>query len=185
MTLDLRTVADDVLLRSPDDLAIVDPDCTWTYRDLSDAIRFASARLRAARVGIDDRVYIIANPGRLALVSTYAAMRLGATPALVNPRLTADEVRAMVELAGSAAAYVVGDGYADRVSSSDVAVTGSELLESFDGDDSPATQAGHDGLILFTSGTTGLPKPVPVPTTTLTARLAPYVDPPAKQVRLL
>jgi long-chain acyl-CoA synthetase len=185
VTLDLRTVADDVLLRDPERLAIVDPDLSWTYAELSTAIRYAAARLPAAGVTTDGLVYIVANAGRLALTATYAAMRLGATPALVNPRLTADEVRALVELAGAGAAAVAESGYADRVAELGIPVIGEELLDAFDGDDSPSAAEGHDGLLLFTSGTTGLPKPVPVPTPTLTARLAPYVDPPAAQVRLL
>jgi long-chain acyl-CoA synthetase len=112
-------------------------------------------------------------------------MRLGATPALVNPRLTAEEVATLVELAGKGAAAVAGQGYANRVADLGVPVIGEELPEAFDGDDSPSAKDGRDGLVLFTSGTTGLPKPVPVPWQTLAARLAPYLDPPTRQVRLL
>ena len=185
MTLDLRTVADNLLVRDPDRAAIIDPDCTWSYTELTNAIRFAAARLRDAGVGVDSTVYVIANPGRLALTATYAAMRLGATPALVNPRLTAEEVTTLVDLAGTGAAAVVGHGYADRVAALGIPVIGDELVEPFDGDDSPCDESGRNGLVLFTSGTTGLPKPVPVPTPTLTARLAPYAEPAAAQMRLL
>jgi long-chain acyl-CoA synthetase len=44
---------------------------------------------------------------------------------------------------------------------------------------------GDEGVVLFTSGTTGLPKPVPVAVTTLRDRLAPYAEPPEPQVRML
>src|SRR5581483_7464313 len=55
-----------------------------------------------------------------------------------------------------------------------------------DGDSAAAARPGRDAVVLFTSGTTGLPKPVPVPWQTLTDRLAPYVDPPTPpQVRML
>ncbi|HWA67258.1 MAG TPA: fatty acid--CoA ligase family protein [Mycobacteriales bacterium] len=185
MALDLRTVADDLLLRDPDRAAIVDPDLTWTYAELAAAVRHAAARLRAAGVEVGGLVYVIANPGRLALAATYAAMRLGATPALLNPRLTAAEVAELVGLAGAGAAAVVQSGYTDRVTGLDLPLVTEELLDPFTGDDSPATAQGKNGLLLFTSGTTGLPKPVPVPAATLTARLAAYVDPPAAQVRLL
>ena len=185
MSLDLRTVADDLLCRSPDTVAIIEPDLTWTYRDFSDAIRYGAARLRAAGVGIDDLVYVVANPDRLALTATFAAMRIGATPALVNPRLTSEEVSTLVDITGKAAAAVVGGGYADRVAALGVPVLDEELLEPTDADDAPAVREGRDALVLFTSGTTGLPKPVPVPWSTLTERLAPYADPAATQMRLL
>jgi long-chain acyl-CoA synthetase len=183
--LDLRTVADDLLVRDPDRPALVEPDADWTYRDFAAAIRSAAARLRAAGVGIGDRVYVIAGPGRLALTATFGTLRLGATPALINPRLTSEEVATLVGLAGDGAAVVVEPQCTDRASALSMPMLGMELGEPATGDDSPGSGPAADGLVLFTSGTTGLPKPVPVPWDTLTTRLAPYVESPASQVRLL
>lgn len=185
MALDLRTLADDLFVRSPDRVAFVEPDATWTYGEFAAAVRSGAARLREAGVNVDDRVYVIAGPGRLALTATFAALRIGATPALINPRLTAREVATLVDLAGKGAAVVADRECMDRAAELTPPLLGAELLDAATGDDAAATETAADGLILFTSGTTGLPKPVPVPWDTLTARLAPYVAVAEPQMRLL
>jgi acyl-CoA synthetase (AMP-forming)/AMP-acid ligase II len=184
--LDLRTVADDLLTRAPERTAVIDPAGEWTFRDLRAAVLAASARLRAAGVGIDDHVLIVDAPSRLVLVGALAAMRLGATPTMINPRLTAVEVTTLSGLVHPGPVAVVGPDNEATVAGLGLTTVGAELLSPYDGDAAPAPTAGRDAVVLFTSGTTGLPKPVPVPWPTLTARLAPYVEPPAAaQVRML
>jgi long-chain acyl-CoA synthetase len=184
--LDLRTAADDLLTRAPDRVAVIDPEGEWSFAGLRAGILAATARLRAAGVRPDDRVLIIDIPSRLVLVAVFAAMRLGATPTLINPRLTPGEVRTLADLVGPGPVAVVGAEHADRIADLGVRWIGPELLTPTDGDSAAAATSGADGALLFTSGTTGLPKPVAVPCSTLTARLAPYVDPPtAPQVRML
>lgn len=186
MGLDLRTVADDLMTQAPDRAALIDPVGEWSFGDLGAAVRSATARLRDAGVQVDDRVYVVDAPSRLVLVAVFAAMRLGATPTMINPRLTPDEVRNLAELVSPGPVAIAGAGYEDRVAGVGVATIGPELLEATAGNDSAAPSPGQDAVVLFTSGTTGLPKPVPVPWSTLTERIAPYADaatPP--QVRML
>jgi acyl-CoA synthetase (AMP-forming)/AMP-acid ligase II len=173
--LDLREVVEDVLTRHAGRVALVEPQGAFSYAELRGAILAATARLRDVGVKPDDRVVIIDAPGRLPIVAAFAAMRLGACATLLNPRLTADEVETLVGLVGNAPVAVAGATCADRTKRLEVPVIGPELAMPYDGDDSASDVAGGDAILLFTSGTTGLPKPVPVPWPTLTARLAPYV----------
>jgi long-chain acyl-CoA synthetase len=183
--LELRTVADDLMTRDPDRIAIIDQAGQFSYREFRDAVLAATARLRDAGLKPDDRLVIIDGPSRLPLIATFAAMRLGACATLINPRLTPDEVSTLVTLVGGTPAAIAGDWYAERADRLEVPMFGPELMASYDGDDSPADRDGADAILLFTSGTTGLPKPVPVPWRTLTNRLAPYVELAGPGVRML
>jgi long-chain acyl-CoA synthetase len=185
VALDLLTAADDLLTRTPDRLALIDPDGEWTYDAFRDAVLAATGRLRAAGTKAGDRVLIVDGPTPMALATVLAAFRLGATAMPTNPRLTAAEVASLMQLTGLGPAVVAAPRFASLVAGLGRPVIGAELLDPFDGDASAAPTAGTDAILLFTSGTTGLPKPVPMPWATVTNRLAPYVDAPATQVRML
>jgi acyl-CoA synthetase (AMP-forming)/AMP-acid ligase II len=185
VALDLLTASEDLLGRTPDRVALIDPDGECSYDQLRDHVRSAAARLRAAGLSPDDRLLIVDVPSRLAVVAILAAMRLGATAMPINPKLTADEVRTLVGLTSIGPVVVATKPYLDRVAGLGTVVLGEDLLDPSDGDAAPATRPGRDAVLLFTSGTTGLPKPVPVPWQTLADRLTPYVEPPSTGVRML
>lgn len=185
MDLDLRTVADDLLARAPERIALIDPEGEYTFGELVAAIHAAAARLRSAGVGVGQRIVIIDVPSRLAIVAVFAVIRLGSTAMMINPRLTADEVAAQVAAVGYGPVAVVAEQYADLVAGLEVTAVGNELLTPYDGDHAAATEPGSDAVLLFTSGTTGLPKPVAIPERALAARLVSYVDSPQPEVRML
>ena len=160
--------------------ALIVDDRQWTYAELAVAARAMAAALDGAGVRRGERVPLIDTGGVLAFATVLGATRLGAAAAPMNPRLTVDELRVLAELAGATKVAVAGDAYRHNV---DGTVLGIEILST--GAEHQETVAGDEAVVLFTSGTTGLPKPVPVPSSTLLLRLASYVTSSAHQVRLM
>ena len=108
----------------------------------------------------------------LSIAAMLAAARIGAAAALMNPALTPSELRGLRENAGCADVGVAGEAYADRLLEAvqPKALTATELFGGSAG--SRAAAGGgvddRDGLVLFTSGTTGLPKAIRITQGTLT-----------------
>jgi len=103
-----------------------------------------------------------------------AAARIGAAAALMNVQLKPAELQELVRSAGCSAIGVAGDAYRDALAS---AVSGEvlgpeELLGAVDpGSVDSVEDDALDALVLFTSGTTGLPKAIPITADTLSKRL--------------
>ena len=133
--------------QDPDRRALIIGDEVVTYGDLQREVGRWAATLhgRGARQG--DRVALVDWGGLRATAATLAAAHLGAATAQMNPLLTDGE------LALLAAEAQCVEGLTIEAGSSPL--TAGELPERAPGGDRPA-------LVLFTSGTTGLPKAVPI-----------------------
>jgi long-chain acyl-CoA synthetase len=165
----------------PDRVALISGGERWSYKELAAGARAVAGALGAAGVRRGDRVPLVDAGGPLAFATVLGAARLGAAAAPMNPRLTPDELRALRDVAGTTSVAVAGAAYGNDL---DGTVLGAEMIAA-SGDYGDAIP-GDEAVVLFTSGTTGLPKPVPVPSATLLTRLAPYAEVVADhQVRLM
>jgi long-chain acyl-CoA synthetase len=177
----LAEVIDAPTAACPSRAALLIGDETWTYGDLGEAVAGGTARLTAEGVRPGQRVPVIAASSPLTLVAILAAARLGAAGAALNPQLTVDELGRLVELAGLAGLGVADSGHRDNLETAlgarGTVLTEAELPDQGTGTPEPVGDGDDEALVLFTSGTTGLPKPVPMPHAVLTGRIRSWCGP--------
>lgn len=166
----LAELFDPVLEKAGDRPAMVlggaDPedDEIVTYADLGAATASAANALVTMGVGSGDRVALVDECTSLFVATVLGAARVGAAAAPMSHRLVPGEIRALHRVAECERA-VAGADFTELLSE---ALGRSPLTESVLlgwGGDMPAAAAvddGDDAVVIFTSGTTGLPKPVPL-----------------------
>lgn len=149
---------------------------TWTFAELMERIDRLAAALRDGGVDRGDRVGFLGVNQPAALLTMVAVSRIGAPYVPLNFRLAGPELEFIINDAGlhtlitGAETYPVIDSIREAVSVSRYLVTettadGWESFESVIDSTDPLTEiapgASDDlGIIMYTSGTTGVPKGV-------------------------
>ncbi|NQW01438.1 MAG: acyl--CoA ligase [Rhodospirillales bacterium] len=151
--------------RRPEALALDDGRTRRSYGEMAERTARLAALLVGRGVGIGDRVAILSE-NRLEFLELYlAAARMGAIVACQNWRLAAPELRHCLELVEPVLTFV-SPRYADALAAVPGAGESIVLGAAYEqglADATPLTtivelDPEHPFIILYTSGTTGLPK---------------------------
>ncbi|MFE4972939.1 non-ribosomal peptide synthetase [Kitasatospora sp. NPDC056651] len=157
----------------PERVALADRFGEIRYGELLAQARAAAASLRAEGVGSGTPVLIVGHGDRRTVLAMLAVLMAGGCYVPVDPRYPADRVRLMAATARAALALHAGDGAdvgdgGDGPAVADLGVPvhdiPSLLTERTTAAAVPSSPAGPDDLacVMFTSGTTGVPKAVGV-----------------------
>ncbi|MER7761436.1 amino acid adenylation domain-containing protein [Streptomyces sp. NPDC097619] len=159
--------------RTPDAIAVRAPGGDLTYRELDLRARAVAAELRAAGAGPEDPVLVGVRRDTAWAVAVLGIWYAGAAPLLVDLDAPDERLRALTAASGARHAVTTGHAAAARLHER----CGAPLLWARTGGthtgppvgdrDAPGTVPGGipaQGLayVLFTSGSTGAPKPVAV-----------------------
>jgi acyl-CoA synthetase (AMP-forming)/AMP-acid ligase II len=168
------TLLDATAAADPTRIAIIVDGRSVSYDELLAAVQQCAGGLVGHGVQAGQRVAVVDTGSLLSIATVLAAARIGAAAALMNPALTPPELQGLIKNAGCANVAVAGELYADRVRDACVStvLTGTDLTTG--SSSVPPTDVVDDGrvaLILFTSGTTGLPKAVGITERQLMTRI--------------
>ena len=177
--MNIGNVIDDAAARDPARAALIVNGRVISYGELAAVVDRCAARLAAD--GLAGRRIAVVDVGSLlSIAMMLAAARIGAAAALMNPALTPPELRGIAENAGCASTGVAGDAYVDRLGESGMreTLTANDLFDN-DAGTVPVSEEvdDRDGLVLFTSGTTGLPKAIGITQGRLSARITGVATP--------
>lgn len=163
----------------PDRTALIVGNERLTYAELGSLAQRCAVALDAAGVRRGDHVAVVAGSHPLAVAAILGAARLGAASAQMNPDLKPGEMAALCQMI-RARVGIAGTDHKDKLvpalggtvlTQDDVASTAESRLPDVTIDDDAT------GMILFSSGSTGLPKPVSISHRTVSDRLSYYAAP--------
>jgi long-chain acyl-CoA synthetase len=170
------TILDAAATGDPVRTALIIDGRTISYGELLATVGQCAAGLADRGVLAGQRVAVVDSGSLLSIATLLGAARIGAAAALMNPALTAPELQGLLKNAGCTDVAIAGEPYVERLrdAGAPTVLTVSDLTGEGCGSAALADDAPHDdrdALVLFTSGTTGLPKAVGITGRQLVSRI--------------
>jgi acyl-CoA synthetase (AMP-forming)/AMP-acid ligase II len=178
--MNISTIIDAPAAADPDRGALITNGRTISYGELAEAVERCACGLSACGVA-GQRVAVVDAGSLLSVATMLGAARIGAAAVLMNPALTPQEIGGILGNAECADVGVAGEAYAGRLLEAGAAkaLTATDLLSNGRVTAPPTVDDvdDRDGLVLLTSGTTGLPKAIGITQRQLSARITGVMAP--------
>jgi amino acid adenylation domain-containing protein len=146
--------------KTPDAIALVQGDESWTYRAMNEEANRLAARLKALGVGPNVRVGIALRRSPRVAIAMQAVLKAGGCYVPLDPNYPAQRLEVIARTSGMAC-VITTTADADRLGKAcgTVLCLDTEDLSGLP-TDNPSPTAGPEDLyyIIYTSGSTGIPK---------------------------
>ncbi|WP_018180253.1 AMP-binding protein [Jongsikchunia kroppenstedtii] len=163
---ELSRILDAAATAHPDRPAIVDGADALTYRRLHERVADLADRLRSAGVGRGDAVGVHLPRSATAIIAIHAVIATGAVVAPLDASDPSERTRLLCEQAGIVQMLVPAGAAADDSANGESVTAvgeGLALVRGADVSEARTTPFADPGYLLFTSGSTGVPKGVLLP----------------------
>ncbi|WP_155725433.1 non-ribosomal peptide synthetase, partial [Mycobacterium avium] len=159
----IPTVFAEQAARTPDAVALVYEDRSWTYRELDEAANRLAHRLAGFGVGAGERVALLFSRSAEAIVAILAVLKAGAAYLPIDPALPDERIGFMLADAAPMVAISTAE-LAPRLHGHHVVVLDVHDPAVDTQPSTPLPPPGADDIayLIYTSGTTGVPKGVAV-----------------------
>jgi non-ribosomal peptide synthetase component F len=149
--------------RTPEAVALVCGERSWTYREVEEAANRLAHLLAAHGVGPGQCVALLLSRSAEAIVAIVAVLKTGAAYLPIDPALPAARIGFIVADAAPIAA-ITTTGLADRLDGCELLVIDVEdpRIQAYPCTGLPAPAPDDIAYIIYTSGTTGVPKGVAI-----------------------
>ena len=150
-------------VRSPDAVALVCGQRSWTYRQLDEHSNRLAHLLAGYRVGPGDVVALLLPRSAQAITAILAVLKTGAAYLPIDSGLPAARIGFMLNDAAPVTVITTTD-LADRVAGQDLAVidVNDPAIHTQPDQALPPPDPDNIAYLIYTSGTTGVPKGVPI-----------------------
>ncbi len=151
--------------RHGDRPAVVERNGTVSYSALRERASAIGAALRAGGIDADDRVAILLERGRDAAAAFFGTLAAGAIAVIVNETLRPRQIEHVLSHSGATCLITTADLLArqPRRLATSAVVLDVSAIPSADESFAPVPRVGNDvAQVVYTSGSTGLPKGVAV-----------------------
>ena len=163
--------------RHPQRLALLDDEARWTYAELDTDSRCRAQGLMARGIGSGDLVAVHAPRCASTVVDLLAILRAGAAYVPLDPRHPPERKRTILEQARP----VLVLGAAEGMPPAEVDVVEGKTLQSPSASSLPHPKPEDLAYVVFTSGSTGVPKGVAIEHRTMSRLVGAWVEIPRIQ----
>ncbi len=146
--------------RNPDNVAMISGTVQLSYIEVYQKALSIAGRLAEHGIRENDHAAIILNNSAEYVLLIYAAWLKGCVPVVINPRLTRQNIKELIKHSNSK--LVITDNPNRSFENNVSIVNVYDLTDTGDGEITKDTSHTDNSVLIYTSGTSGKPKGVPV-----------------------